>query len=216
VLTNRLLRLSLAASLAYFLFQSREPISGSVMLKGLSVTTLAAMVGRTLDGRDGLLLCLALAFGSLGDVLLDWNQDLFPAGLGAFLIGHFLYIALFLRNRPRPLRLQAQDKAIIAGLFVFAAVMGGYLLPATGGLAPAVAVYMCALTGMVICAVVLGLPERWLVIGALLFLTSDTILAISKFKSPVPGREFLIWPTYYIGQLLIAIGFLRAKGIKVP
>jgi uncharacterized membrane protein YhhN len=206
---NPLIWISFIASLLYFATQHWQPFPGSIVLKGLSVSPLAVMAWRMLPG-------LALAFGSLGDVLLDWNADLFPAGLGAFLIGHFVYIGLFWRNRPKRTRLPRPEKLIVIALGLFVAIMSFYLLPPTGQLAPAVAMYMGALTGMVMSAVALQLPERWVMAGALLFLLSDTILAVSKFKNPLPGREFLIWPSYYAGQALIAVGFLRAKGVKVP
>ena len=44
-----------------------------------------------------------------------------------------------------------------------------------------------------------------------LFLISDSILAINKFKSPLPLRGYLVWATYYLAQYGIAIGFLREK-----
>ena len=208
---NPLILTSLLASVLYFVTQPWHPFPGSIALKGLSVAPLALLAFRSsLPGRDGLLLGIALAFGSLGDVLLDWNASLFPAGLGAFLLGHVFYITLFWKNRPkRPLAWA--DVGILIGLGVFTTMMSLYLLPATGQLAPAVAFYMGALTGMVATSVTLQLPGRWVVLGALLFLFSDTVLAVSKFKSPVPGRELLVWPTYYVGQLLIAVGYLRAK-----
>ncbi|HEY3740361.1 MAG TPA: lysoplasmalogenase [Bryobacteraceae bacterium] len=215
-MTKPLLWISLAASILYFATQPWHPFTGSVALKGLCIAPLALLAWRTLPGRDGLLLGLALACGSLGDVLIDWRAALFPAALGAFLIGHFIYIALFWRNRPKPSRLDPLEKSLIAALCLFAVVMSVYLLPATGPLAPAVAMYMGALTGMVISAVALRLPERWVMAGALLFLVSDTVLAISKFMAPVPGREWIIWPAYYAGQLFIAAGFLRSRGVRIP
>ena len=71
------------------------------------------------------------------------------------------------------------------------------------------------LTGMAAFAVVLPLPEPWVMFGALSFMLSDTLLAMGKFKDPVPGAAWIIWPTYYLGQLGIAIGFLRSKGFKM-
>ena len=211
-MANPLIWISFVASLLYYVTQPWHPFPGSIVLKGLSVAPLAVLAWRAkLPGREGLLLGLALAFGSLGDVLLDWSASLFPAGLGAFLIGHFLYIGLFWPNRPKPTRLSRTETVIVLGLGLFAAGMSLYLIPATGQLAPAVAIYMGAITGMVVSTVVRQLPERWVMLGALLFLVSDTILAVSKFKSPVPGRELLVWPTYYVGQLLIGVGYLRAR-----
>ena len=34
-------------------------------------------------------------------------------------------------------------------------------------------------------------------IGAILFLASDSILALDKFRSPLPQRDLLIMSTYY-------------------
>lgn len=209
---NLLILFSVTASAVYFLTQPWHPFPGSIALKGLSVAPLAVLAFRSaLPIRERLLLGLALAFGSLGDVLLDWSGSLFPVGLGAFLVGHFLYFGLFWSNRPKPTRLTWSERLLIIGLGLFASVMSFYLLPATGQLALPVAIYMGALTVMVASSVTLQLPERWVVLGALLFLFSDTVLAVSKFKSPVRGRELLVWPTYYVGQLLIAVGCLRAR-----
>ena len=47
--------------------------------------------------------------------------------------------------------------------------------------------------------------------GVILFLISDSILAVDKFKSPVPLRGYLVWATYYLAQCGIAIGFLRER-----
>ena len=182
-MANPLIWISLVASLLYYVTQPWHPFPGSVALKGLSVAPLAVLAWRStsLPRRDRVLLGVALAFGALGDVLLDWSAGLFAAGLGAFLFGHFVYIVLFSRNRPRPSKLTLKEKLMILGLALFASTMSFWVLPATGALAPAVALYVGALTGMVAAAVALQLPERWVVLGAVLFLLSDSILSVSRF-----------------------------------
>ena len=45
--------------------------------------------------------------------------------------------------------------------------------------------------------------------GALLFISSDAMLAISKFRGPFPGNEQLTWITYYAAQFLILRGVER-------
>ena len=40
-------------------------------------------------------------------------------------------------------------------------------------------------------------------LGAILFLVSDSILALDKFRSPLPLRDLLVMSTYYAAQLLI-------------
>ena len=42
--------------------------------------------------------------------------------------------------------------------------------------------------------------------GALLFISSDAMLAIAKFRGPFPGHNQLIWITYYTSQCLILLG----------
>jgi uncharacterized membrane protein YhhN len=52
-------------------------------------------------------------------------------------------------------------------------------------------------------------PFVW--IGALLFLISDSLLAAGRFKTSLPLAAVLIWPTYYLGQYGITMGFLHEK-----
>ena len=50
----------------------------------------------------------------------------------------------------------------------------------------------------------------WLVLsGAILFLISDSALAINKFGHPFPGSSVLIMTTYLLAQYLIITGYIR-------
>jgi uncharacterized membrane protein YhhN len=42
--------------------------------------------------------------------------------------------------------------------------------------------------------------------GAVLFIASDAMIAISTFRHPFPYSEPLIWITYYLAQFLILRG----------
>lgn len=72
-------------------------------------------------------------------------------------------------------------------------------------------IYLCAITLMCITASLMDLPKRAVVIGAMLFLLSDSLIAANKFKTPIPLSNYAIWFTYYVGQCLITLGFLREK-----
>ena len=87
--------------------------------------------------------------------------------------------------------------------------IGAWLAPRLGSLTIPVVIYICAITVMVVTAILVRSSEPWVVWGAMLFLMSDSLLAIDKFKTPVPYRDYLVWATYYLGQYGIAIGFLR-------
>jgi hypothetical protein len=61
---------------------------------------------------------------------------------------------------------------------------------------------------MTVSATLAGFARPFVLLGALLFLISDSLLA-AGFKLRAPLEAFLIWPTYYVGQYAIAMGVLR-------
>lgn len=167
-------------------------------------------VGAT-ESRTGWLLVAALVFCLLGDVaLLGDTQARFLLGLGAFLLGQFLYAVTF-----TSLGLTGGVLWVITGgLVVLAAfVVGREILPAvwrSGGatLITPVAVYMgviglMALFGWLTGHVLIGL-------GAAFFLASDTILALDKFVENRPWGHLAVMVTYHLAQALIVLGVLRA------
>jgi uncharacterized membrane protein YhhN len=198
-----LLGISFAAALVYL--TGWLPFSANVLAKGLTVSTLAIIAFRS----RRLLLGLALSFGSLGDVLLDLDPArLFVFGLGAFLLGHLTYIALFVRrfSRPRGWRL-----AVIVLLLVFVVAFSSWLSPSLGALAGPVYAYMGAITLMAISAVGAGFRRPWVVAGAICFVASDSILGAAKFAAHIPGRDFLVWTTYCLAQYGLALGCLTEE-----
>jgi len=136
---------------------------------------------------------------------------LFVYGLGAFLLVHLTYVLLFVRNRPRPLAIGAAQAVPVVLVLLYSVGVSSWLLPSFGSLTIPVAIYMCAITAMVVTAILARFSNPWVACGAILFLISDSLLAINKFKTPVPYRDYLVWSTYYAGQYAIATGFLMEK-----
>jgi uncharacterized membrane protein YhhN len=197
-------RLSLFLGGLYMLTLPFQPYPGSAAVKGLAISTLAAIAW--LGGIR--LLSLALAASSIGDVLLDVGPvRLFVPGLAAFLTAHLLYTALFVRRR-RPGDFGLRGMAAMAA-FGYAAGFAFWLTPELGALRTPVYLYIAVIAAMVASALCAVGP--WTVpAGAILFLISDSILAINKFKAPVPFAGVLIWSNYYAAQFLIARGTLQA------
>ena len=201
-------RLSIVCGVLYLVTQPWQPYPGSFVVKGLSVGPLAVLA--FLAGSP--LLGMALALSTVGDVLLDLDPDrLFVFGLGSFLVAHLVYIPVFVRNRSRTIALSAPRLLVAALVLLYSIAVSSWLLPSLGNLMVPVAIYMCAITAMVVSAILARFPNPWVAAGAILFLISDSLLAVNKFKTPVPYRDFLVWSTYYAGQYGIAIGFLAAK-----
>jgi uncharacterized membrane protein YhhN len=155
---------------------------------------------------------VSLLFSSLGDVFLGLGDlQWFVFGLGSFLIAHLLYIALFVRHWPKPFTASLSQKLLAVLLIAFSVAMFVWLWPGLGDLKIPVAAYLCALIGMGVTATLAAFRVRWIVIGAWLFILSDSMIAVGKFKSPIAYSNYLIWFTYYVAQLCIAVGFIREK-----
>jgi len=202
-----LLFVSVAGSALYLGTVAYQPFPGSAAIKGCAVGALALMAWRS-RGRvrkDTGLLALGLALAAFGDVLLDWDARMFALGLAAFLLTHLVYIAVFARNRMAGRGGLTRISAVVV-VVIGAAALSIWIVPSVGALAVPVVLYLCALTGMVCSAI--AFQGRWVAAGAVLFFISDSLLAIHKFKMPVPARDYLVWLTYYLGQCGIALGWL--------
>lgn len=212
LLDRLLLAVSVACSLVYLSTVSFQPYKGSVVIKALSIAALAVLAFRVLKTLDGLILSIALVFSAIGDVMLGLHrEDLFVFGLLAFLLAHVFYIGLFARNLPQPLRINSEQKIILVGILIFSAAMTAWLWTGFGAMKIPALIYLCAITLMCIGATLMRLPKRTVLIGAILFLLSDSLIAANKFRMPIPLSNYAIWATYYLGQCCIAIGFLRDK-----
>lgn len=215
-----LLTLSLVSSLVFWT-SLMMPISGylHMAIKYVSVATLTCIVVRFLSCKQDLFLFMALFFHGVGDLVLAHPyQDLLLYSLGPFLLGHIFYIMTFqvdITDLQRIRRnLSRAKKIILSSMFLYSIVMGIILIPGltnTPFLVPLV-VYLLVITCMICCSVIPQYTTRWIVFGCLLYVFSDSLIALDKFYLPLPGPlVHLSWPTYYVGQCMILFGFLKEK-----
>jgi uncharacterized membrane protein YhhN len=211
--TSRLLfAVSAAASLTFFLARPLTPGDWPVIFKVLSIFLLAVL-GFRVDG----LLGGALALSSLGDFLLGVRrlgsldgESLFLLGLGSFLIAHLVYIALF--RKYQTLVWWKPSSARVWGVLAILVACGSVLAilqQSLGSMLIPVVVYSLVLCAMGISAMLADLGTPLAGCGALLFIASDAMLAINKFRGVFPGNEHFIWITYYSAQFLILRGVER-------
>ncbi len=156
------------------------------------------------------MLLTALAFCLLGDALLMFDR-LFIFGLAAFLVGHLCYIALFRGDAPWFASRKALTAALACGVGMYV-----FLLPHLPKmLLLPVAAYVLAITLMAAQAIgraafLRDRASRYVAIGAVFFMLSDTLLAINKFVASLPMSQLLVLGTYYIAQILIVLYALRS------
>lgn len=193
---------SLAAATAFYLLRdSQLPGVYQILLKGAGVALLAVYALARHRGRDSHWIAAVMALGALGDMVLEID---FQVGAALFLAGHAVAISLYLRH-PRKRTTMSQKGAALA--LLIGTPLISWLLPADRGTAPLVALYALGLGGMAASAWMSSFPRYRLGLGAVLFVISDLLIFARMgplAESPVP--DLLVWPTYYIGQLLICIG----------
>ena len=80
-----------------------------------------------------------------------------------------------------------------------------FLVDLFPGFSPAV--YAVLLLGM--CYAALRHRNLWLILGALLFVSSDFTLGIHLFVQRVPHSTMCIMIPYYLGQLLLFVGIQK-------
>ncbi|MEQ8546858.1 MAG: lysoplasmalogenase [Cyclobacteriaceae bacterium] len=160
-----------------------------------------------------LLLALALIFSWIGDVLLMYvnaNELFFLGGLGAFLIAHLLYIIVFYKTTSKPIQWTLK---MMWPFFIYGLLLLGLLGNYAGELTPAVIIYgLCILAMVITAAHRKGLTQdeshRLVFTGAVLFVISDSVLAINKFVVDIPMAQVTIMVTYISAQYYILKGVL--------
>lgn len=200
---------SVVVGIAYPPVEARVSGATVIAAKGLCVglLTLAALA---LASPQRKWLAAIMAAGTAGDVLLEIPGG-FLFGAGAFAVGHVIAIIFYRRNR--------RDASDVRTMLVGFALIGwGLAMP--GLVSPpgtpigALMLYSVLLCGMA--AALLG--SRFTgpaVVGALLFVFSDTLL-IMRLGGRIVGdaalHGSLVWLSYSIGQALILVGVARQLG----
>ena len=72
-------------------------------------------------------------------------------------------------------------------------------------------IYIAALTAMATTAIGAGSRYPPVASGAILFVVSDSLIGVGRFRGPVPLGEYVVWATYFIAQCCLALGYLRGR-----
>lgn len=157
------------------------------------------------------LVCCALVFSCMGDTLLILPQ-FFVFGLVAFLIAHVSYVLTFYKdikvwNKLKNKRIQATILLVIIYLIIFYSSIQSKLFE----LKIPVITYMIIISLMFILALLRDAKSGYIsvLIGALLFVISDSFLAIDKFVGHFYLASLVIMMSYLLAQFLIIYGLLR-------
>ena len=185
------------------------------LCKPLIVTTLIGYLDwRVNNVTKGLAkwVLLALLFSLTGDILLmfqDQNSLFFLLGLSAFLLAHIFYIFFFHQVR---IKEKIKGNILLLGIVaVYYALLIYALAPHLGDMKVPVLVYGVVISFMFMLAMHLLFMKgtsagKWMMVGALLFVVSDSVLAINKFYQPFEAAGIIIMLTYGAAQFFIVKG----------
>jgi uncharacterized membrane protein YhhN len=186
-------------------------------LKPFIVLILILLVANFEVFRTKKLLFGGLIFSWVGDVILLFSSKgeiYFIFGLLSFLIAHLFYILLFWKQTHFQ---NYKNKRIfwVSALLtlIYLSELLSMLWPSLGGLKVPVFAYSVIISTMLIVAIkgyyswgkTHGL---WVVFGAMLFVASDSFLAINKFSTPFENANLWIMTTYIFAQFFIVKGIL--------
>jgi len=169
--------------------------------------------------RNYLLLSIVFAFG--GDtflMFLPFNEIFFLLGLGSFLVGQLFYVFAFSNSiitAKKPFNKPLGIALLIIFLGYYGILMFS-LYPYLEDFLIPVLVY-----GIAVCA--MGVSAGWrlnkvsrqsftlVFVGAMLFVLSDTIIAVNQFlfKGNLLNAQVFIMITYVLAQYLIAKGSIK-------
>jgi uncharacterized membrane protein YhhN len=175
----------------------------------------------------------ALLFSFFGDILLMITEqtDIWPTlqeetwfilGLFSFLIAQIFYIISY-RYYQSPER-QKRGKYITISLslviILYTMILWAKLYSYLDGMLIPVTIYTLSILTMVLMAITRHnktSAQSFILVfsGAVIFLLSDSMIAINKFITPLDYERLLIMITYILGQFLIISGLIEHMKLKI-
>jgi uncharacterized membrane protein YhhN len=187
------------SAILFIVLLSYTPSLSTTLLKIVPIAMLAILVLRSTGDWKRLGILAALVFSAGGDIFME--LDNFIWGLSSFLIAHICYLVVFCRNIEFNLLRVLLALIIVSSTFISATI----LTPNLGELAIAVYFYIGVIAVMGITTSLGAKNHPLVILGALAFMVSDSIIAFNRFDAPIEGARYAIMITYYLGQYLLTV-----------
>lgn len=184
-------------------WRGSKPLEYAAKPLALVALIAVALVRVPLDEGQRRWFVVALVFSLAGDVFLMLPRNLFVAGLASFLVGHVAYVVGFGPAEAWPWIVSVGVLAAAVGTPIVRALLRDGHRELLG---PVVA-YMSVISLMVACAIGDGDPRA--IVGAALFMLSDSLIAWNRFVRPLSWAPVTIMVTYHLGQAGLVLSLLR-------
>jgi uncharacterized membrane protein YhhN len=194
----------LVFSIIYIAVPGVIPSGWRWLFKIIPIALLLQLALTRTEGRLRAILAVGLVLSAIGDVLLAM-RGLFVQGLIAFLLAQLTYTALFLTQ----FRWQPKRWPWSALIVVYAMACMLFIVPEAGDMQIPVTAYMIAISLMAIAAGFRCDDQfLWVALGAVIFMISDTLIAVNRFVTPFEHSGIAVMATYYAAQLMICGGII--------
>jgi uncharacterized membrane protein YhhN len=156
-----------------------------------------------------------LFFSWAGDVALefsDYNNNMFLTGLVCFLLAHIMYFTVFILT-PGKNSIVANRIWLLIPVILYGSVLVFYLYDDLAEMRLPVIFYAAVILTMLSGAInrkdKVNMKSYYLVLaGAMLFVISDSTIAVNKFSHPFESSGIVIMSTYIAAQYLIVAGYI--------
>ena len=167
-------------------------------------------------GTGQLMIIAALLFSWFGDILLEIPSktgSFFVPGLLSFLIAHIMYFLVFIKT-PGKNYLVSWRLLWLIPVFLFGFFLVSFLYNDLNELKLPVIIYAIVILSMLSAAInrkekVNTASFRLVIAGAILFVVSDSSIAVSKFSFRFSSPDIVIMSTYLAAQYLIISGLIK-------
>ena len=167
-------------------------------------------------GAPGLkwLLVTGLLFSWCGDILLEFSGEMmFIMGLTAFLLAQASYLTLFLKTKGGN-ALFSRRWYLVVPVVISGVLLAGLLYKHLGEMRLPVLMYTLVILSMLAAAInrvekVTKASYITVLAGSILFVLSDSAIAVNKFLISFNGSSVLVMTTYITAQYLITTGVIK-------
>jgi uncharacterized membrane protein YhhN len=167
------------------------------------------------------LIVFALLFSWIGDVILQlaqFREVFFVGGLASFLVAQFLYLIAFFLTRGE--NILARRMYLVLPVVLYGVLILWLLWEGMEDMKAPVTIYTVVILTMLAGAVnrkekVNPQSYQMVLLGAILFVVSDSMIAINKFTQPFELARVAIMTSYITAQYLIVIGCIRQYGLTL-
>lgn len=157
----------------------------------------------------------ALIFSWIGDITLQLTflrEDLFLVGLGSFLIAQLLYMVAFFTTKGPSILFR--KSYLVLPPVLYGVLILWLLWDGLGDMTLPVIVYCIVILAMLSAAInrkgkVNPQSYQLVLFGAILFILSDSLIAVNRFKQSFELASISIMTSYITAQYLIVLGCLR-------